>query len=209
MTSVQKLLDYGHSWQNRHLTSFRHCTWCVTGNWSITPPMTSPEPSYDNVFSVEPRTPWIKLADNEPLSQLHTKFWGRPIQDDEPELQMSSEGQPMDDSEDQSEVGPGCFTLELGISEIRIQKLWVRKDYIRIYEYCNSHYNEVWSHPNPDSHLGANWKPPMAPSIVITGQPGIGDCFSYLRSSQSSFSPFMDREKLLDILCRPPTPRRT
>jgi len=164
--------------------------------------MTSPSP-YAYVFEGgEPDTPWIALKDYKALSQLHTKYWGKPIQGNELELQTPSEGQPMDedkdknedkdededededqpidddedqsidDDEDQSEVGSGCFTLDFDIPLLRISKLLVRQDYIRIYDYCNTHYNDVWSYSEPGR------PPPSAPSVVITGQPGTGECFS-------------------------------
>src|SRR6266850_1404516 len=134
--------------------------------------MTSPSP-YAYVFEGgEPDTPWIALKDYKALSQLHTKYWGKPIQGNELELQTPSEGQPMDEDEDQSEVGSGCFTLDFDIPLLRISKLLVRQDYIRIYDYCNTHYNDVWSYSEPGR------PPPSAPSVVITGQPGTGECFS-------------------------------
>ena len=168
--------------------------------------MTSPyayafEPQY-------PKIPWPKLELFEPLSKLHARYWGNPIQGDEPEHPTPSEGQPigddedqpMGDDEDQSEVGPGCFALNLGIQSLRTQRLWVRKDYIRFYDHCVTRYNRGWNRPNPDTAR-------RAPSVVITGQPGIGRCFSSLRPFTLKH-PFMNREKLLDLLCRPPTTRR-
>jgi len=172
--------------------------------------MTSHSQPYAYVFEDGlPHTPWIALNESHPLSQLHIKYWDNPIQGNEPGVQTLSEGQPMDDDEDQpldddedqSEVGPdsGCFVLDFHIKSLRISKLWVRQDYIRLYDYCNTHYNDVWSYSEPD------WPPPSAPSVVITGQPGIGECFSRLRSS--ILEHLMNREKLVDLLCRPATPR--
>jgi hypothetical protein len=45
-------------------------------------------------------------------------------------------------------------------------KLWIRKDYLRIYDFCESRCEYVGS------------KLPRAPSVVITGQPGVGEYFS-------------------------------
>jgi|SRR6267142_2943820 len=159
--------------------------------------MTSPSQPYSYVFQPRyPKIPWPKLEDFEPPSLLHTKYWGRPIQGNEPELQTPSDGQPVDESE----IGPGCFALDLDVKSLRISGLWVRQDYIRLYNYCNTHYNNVWSHSKPGR------PPPSAPSVVITGQPGIGECFSRLRSC--ILEHLMNREKLVDLLCHPPTPRR-
>jgi hypothetical protein len=91
---------------------------------SMTSP-SQPQP-YAYVFQDEdPDTPWIALKESHSLSQLHTKYWGDPIQGNESGVQTLSEGQPMeddedqplDDDEDQSEVGPdsGCFVLDFGI----------------------------------------------------------------------------------------------
>ena len=164
--------------------------------------MTSPSQPYAYVFEPPyPKTPWLKLEDSEPLSQLYAKYWGRPIQGDEPELQTPSEGQPMEDHEDKSEVGPGCFILNLGIKPFSITRLWIRRDYIRLYERCNEHDNDV-----RESELQLEGAPRIAPSVVITGQPGIGEYFSSSRHPILNH-PFMNREKLLDLLCHPPTPR--
>jgi hypothetical protein len=159
--------------------------------------MASPSqpPPYAYVFEQYPKSPWPRLEDLEPLSQLHTKYWGNPIQGNEPELQLpsesqaiSDEGQAMDDDLDESqamdddsgegqrEIGTGCFVLDLGNESLKTQALWVRRDYLRFYEYCNLYCNSVL-----DSQLGHRSK--TAPSVVITGQPGIGRCFWSLRPS--------------------------
>ncbi|KAI9442329.1 hypothetical protein H4582DRAFT_1809402 [Lactarius indigo] len=65
---------------------------------------------------------------------------------------------------EEDETGPGCYILDLGVPDIRRSKLWVRKEYIRLYGYCNK-YLEL----HRDDH--------MAPSVVITGQPGIGKSY--------------------------------
>ncbi|KAI9434189.1 hypothetical protein H4582DRAFT_1856074 [Lactarius indigo] len=72
-----------------------------------------------------------------------------------------------DEDEDESEgdeTGPGCYILDLGIPDIRRSRLWVRKEYIRLYGYCNKYLE---SHRDDD----------IAPSVVITGQPGIGKSY--------------------------------
>jgi hypothetical protein len=79
-----------------------------------------------------------------------------------------------DDDDDQSEDGPDGFALDLDIKYLRISELWIHQDYIRLYDYCNTHYNNVWSYSEPGR------PPPSAPSVVITGQPGIGEYFFLL-----------------------------
>jgi hypothetical protein len=153
--------------------------------------MTSPPP-YADVFEDEPDIPWIALKESKPLSRLHTAYWGRPIERNELETEQPYEGQPMNDDEDQSEIGPGCFILNFYIEGF--PKLWIRKDFIRIYDHCHQHVNNFQG----NAQL-------IPPSVIIRGQPGIGEYFSSLRPSVFKH-PFMNREKLLDLLCRPPTP---
>jgi hypothetical protein len=140
----------------------------------MTMTMTSPPP-YADVFEVEPDIPWIALKDSRPLSRLHTEYWGRPIQGNEldPE-QRPSDGQHMDDDEDRSELGPGCFILDFNIEPFPINQLWVRKDYIRMYDHCDRHVKNRLNAELQEEVL------PFPPSAVITGQPGIGEYFSSL-----------------------------
>ncbi len=60
------------------------------------------------------------------------------------------------------DIGPGCFVLDVGLKGFRLRNIWVHSDYLRMYDYCNAHYNKV---------VGINR---AALSMVITGQPGIG-----------------------------------
>jgi hypothetical protein len=83
---------------------------------------------------------------------------------------------------------------------LRTRRLWVRTDYLRLYDYCKFHCDDV-------EKSEIKWRPTTAPSVVITGQPGIGRCFSSLQLSILKH-PSTNREKLLDSLCRPPTIRR-
>src|SRR5437588_5287066 len=98
--------------------------------------MTSP-PSYAHVFPCQlPRPPLLKLDDRASLSKLHAKFWNRSIDEDESTWARAHD-QLMDT--DESDIVRGCFPLEINIDNFRISKLWFRKDYIRIYDRCNSH----------------------------------------------------------------------
>jgi hypothetical protein len=58
---------------------------------------------------------------------------------------------------------------------LETQRLWVRTDYLRLYDYCKFHCDFV--------EKSQEQGPKLAPSVVITGQPGIGRCFSSLRPS--------------------------
>jgi hypothetical protein len=70
-----------------------------------------------------------------------------------------------EDLGDDGEVGSGCYILDLRIPEIH-SKVWVRKDYIRLYNYCTKYVDD--RRENLQSL-----------SVVITGQPGIGECFHF------------------------------
>jgi hypothetical protein len=61
-------------------------------------------------------------------------------------------------------------------------RLWIRKDYIRIYDECKDYYDR------PPSGV------PKPRSVVITGQPGIGECISFLTGIGSSFLIILFRE---------------
>ncbi|KAI9438109.1 hypothetical protein H4582DRAFT_1878695 [Lactarius indigo] len=68
-----------------------------------------------------------------------------------------------EDEDEEDETGPG-YILNLGIPHIQRSVLWVRKEYIRLYGYCDK-YLESLRHEQ------------MPPSVVITGQPGIGKSY--------------------------------
>jgi hypothetical protein len=142
----------------------------------------------------QPIPDW-RLNANLPLSDLHAKFWGVDIHEDEVKwLTTQPEGQRMD--VDGSEVGPGCFALDLKIRKLLVSRLWIRKDYIRIYDECKDYYESP-----PDGV-------PRPRSVVVTGQPGIGGPISFPISS-SILIILARRENLLDHLCRPsPTGRK-
>ena len=68
------------------------------------------------------------------------------------------------DEEDENignKFGPGCYILDLGGHYgFRCSKLWIRQDYIKIYDHCERTYEAAKK---------------TAPSVLITGQPGIGE----------------------------------
>jgi hypothetical protein len=71
-----------------------------------------------------------------------------------------------------NEIDTDCFLLDFDIGLLGRSRLWVRKDYIRIYEYCNRYCEDV---EDNGQHV--------PPSVVITGQPGIGEiCFTFTTS---------------------------
>ncbi|KAF8345320.1 hypothetical protein F5887DRAFT_885268 [Amanita rubescens] len=58
------------------------------------------------------------------------------------------------------EISPRCYVLDIGIRGVE-DKIWVRADYIRMFEFAEKFYAESLSNP-------------QSPCLVITGQPGIG-----------------------------------
>lgn len=77
---------------------------------------------------------------------------------DEPMDVDTSEGEDLDD-----DFIKGCYSLEIGIKRLRIPKVWIRAEYIRIYNALEAYYQKRPSITN------------QAPAAVITGQPGIGE----------------------------------
>ena len=114
---------------------------------------------------------WIPFDSVVRLSQLREKFWNYSVEQEEDEWRRDHpDGTAMEvDGGDQditNEIGPGCYPSNWMWSISGTQYSGYA-DYIRIYYYCEKFYNEL---KDDDG---------MAPSVFITGQPGIGECFSY------------------------------
>jgi hypothetical protein len=168
----------------------------VTFDCIMSDPLPPPSP-YAHVFRPQvPETPWPKLDPIEVLSKLHAKYWGEDIHKDERRwLEMQTGGQLT--PTDASEVAPGCFALNLDIDFLYPSSLWVREDYIRLYDYCSVYCDKAQNSRNR-----------RAPSIVITGQPGIGRYRCYVTPIKPFVlkHPFLKRKKPLDFLCCSQTP---
>ena len=109
---------------------------------------------------------WTKLEDHKLLSQLHAKFWRKDMTEEEQEWRRSHPDVQVDDPDKYSEsnIVSGCYALDFGIEYLERSKLWIRHDYLQIYDYCNEHYDRVKSLVSG-----------IAPSVVITGQAGVGE----------------------------------
>ena len=46
-----------------------------------------------------------------------------------------------DVDEGDDEIGPGCYILDIDIEGLPCSKIWIRRDHIGVYDYCNEHYN--------------------------------------------------------------------
>jgi len=155
-------------------------------------------------------TQWPLLEEDEPLAQLHAKFWGKDMADEEQRWRLSQptigviEGQDHDetmdtdsefsDGEEEPEKAiPGCYVLDIDVEGLEVSSLWIHPDYIKIYDAVKDHY---------DYCAGLRGR---APSVVVTGHLGTGElcgCFIQLYQLYNSF-----RKELLDFLRATPTPR--
>ena len=154
----------------------------------------TPNPSYAHVFREQPRIPWPKLETDDRLSLFHAQYWGQDISQerriwletlkahqmdtDEDQMgsdedQTDSDENQMDNDEIQMKPGetPAGFPLHFDIEDLKPSTLWAREDYESLYEWCVDYFNR----PNIDSGS----KPP---SIILTGQPGIGDWHDFSSS---------------------------
>ncbi|KAI9446377.1 hypothetical protein H4582DRAFT_555902 [Lactarius indigo] len=85
---------------------------------------------------------WDEL-DNDVVAEPHRRFWGVSMQDEETKWRATqSENETMgvdelaeEDEDKGDETGAGCYVLTLGIPDLECQKLWIRKDYIRLYDF--------------------------------------------------------------------------
>ena len=126
-----------------------------------------PPPSYAYVFRNRklPRPPLQRQDDDTYVSELHAKYWGVSINQDESEW-VASHGELVENDPDGSEVVRGCFTLNFLSGGRTVSQLWVRKDYLRIYDSCDHHCQFALD------------KETLSPTAIITGQPGVGESFS-------------------------------
>ena len=121
---------------------------------------------------------WSKLDDSHKYAWLRRKYWGRNIED---EAKQWRRLHPTVENNPANEIGSKCYGLDLAM-ELKCSKLWVRQDYIRIYDYCVKRHQE-----------GPSSAEERARSVVVTGQPGIGALLSSVISSSLSNTP--SREK--------------
>jgi hypothetical protein len=107
---------------------------------------------------------WEKLEDDHPFSKLQLVFWGEKIEDDAKQWRGESQSSTGVENDEDDDIGPGCYVLNLDDDlQLKNSKMWVRQDYIRIYDYCMTRYEE-----------GPHTVRETPRSVVITGQPGIG-----------------------------------
>jgi hypothetical protein len=98
-----------------------------------------------------------KAPPYDPFTAFHAKFWGV-----KEEGRLSDNMEVDDSTADGHDISPRCYVLDIGIQGVEEGKIWVRADYIRMFEFAEKFYAESLSNP-------------LSPCIVITGQPGIGE----------------------------------
>lgn len=69
-----------------------------------------------------------------------------------------------ENDDDNDDIIPGCYVLDIDNDALKIKRIWIRAEYIRIYDHLVEYYNQKTSQVSEK----------ISPSVVITGQPGIG-----------------------------------
>src|SRR5579863_4166254 len=96
----------------------------------------------ESVFILESdANSWTKLEGYRLLSRVHAKFWRKDMTEEAQEWRRSHPVK--DDGYD--DIVPGCYALDFGMEDLERSKLWVRNNYLQIYDYCNTHYDRVKS----------------------------------------------------------------
>ena len=159
------------------------------------------------VFITTRHQKWKPLQDDEPLALLHSKFWGKSLIFEDPprrnqphasphgsELGDESQRMDVDNSDD---VIPGPSILNIGIDRLPFSTLFIRADYIRVYDFLDK--LEVIRFPNG-----------LAPAAVLTGHPGTGKLPLSIQQAEYVYSYMHDarREECLGVLCHMLTPCR-
>ena len=116
-----------------------------------------------SLASVVSNQTW-KADDGTPLALFHKKFWGKSMKDEESEWrksQLIDQDEETTDADD--DIISGCYVLNISIPHIPVSHLWIRADYIRVFNYFQAFFD---THAKPMAKV---------PSGVLTGQPGIGE----------------------------------
>jgi hypothetical protein len=118
-----------------------------------------------SLASVVSNQTW-KADDKTPLALFHKKFWGKSMKDEESEWHKSQIKTDQDQDEitdTDDDIISGCYVLDISIPRIPVSHLWIRADYICIFNFFQAFYDK---HAKPMAKV---------PSGVLTGQPGIGE----------------------------------
>jgi hypothetical protein len=144
-----------------------------------------------SLASVVRNRTWKADDDETPLALFHKKFWGKSMKDEESEwhrsqIKIDQDQDEITDMDD--DIVPGCYVLDISIPGMQVSQLWIRADYIRVFDYFQTFYD---THARPMEKV---------PSGVLTGQPGIGE--SPVLLHQHSAQGCAVRQEFLDLLRR-------
>ena len=129
--------------------------------------------TYDSIM-YEGGPKWTLLLDSGLFAQLHAKFWGATMQEEETKWRETQpKDVPMDvdvdneiaEEDEEDETGPGCYILSLPWMRDTTKTIWIRQEYLRVYDFCKEYLKFCRTNKLQES-----------PSVVVTGQPGIGEC---------------------------------
>jgi len=113
-------------------------------------------------------------------AQWHSKFWGKSMAHEKQKWRDTQSPMPVEGSElggedidvdmtegedSDDDFIKGCYSLDIDFKYSETLRIWIRAEYIRIYEAVAIWYNTV------DSLRLCG----RAPAAIITGQPGIGE----------------------------------
>ncbi|KAI0294192.1 hypothetical protein BC826DRAFT_1175473 [Russula brevipes] len=137
-------------------------------------PSPPPPPTFDTLIpDPELAKLWRRLGPSRKCSQLHSRFWLVDIAASRRDWWASQQG---GITVGRNEIDEECFGLDLNMHNVWRSRLWVRKDYVRIYEYCNKHLEETMEHPGM-LHRKSYWI-----SYAIRRRLGEGQPFMWCRS---------------------------
>ena len=107
-----------------------------------------------------------KVDDGTPLALFHKKFWGKSMKGEESEwckLQIRIDQDEDEITDVDDDIISGCYVLDISIPRMPVSHLWIRADYIRVFNFFQAFFD---THAKPMAKV---------PSGVLTGQPGIGE----------------------------------
>lgn len=120
----------------------------------------------------------VRVGDTDLMVEFCTRFWGKSMEEEEREWRLNQKRteddhedahrDAMDVVEDQqkfdkNDIGKGCYGLDIEIVGF-LKSLWIRADYIRIYDYLLTYERECKRY----QYRGG----------ILTGQPGSGELVS-------------------------------
>ena len=88
--------------------------------------------SLDSVVFPDQIDRWTKLCDNQPLAQLHIKFWGKSMAEEEEAWCARQHSTSNLSNSENDDIQPGCYVLNIDNDAIKMQSIWVRVSEFRL-----------------------------------------------------------------------------